>query len=545
MKSNSFWPKHFYLVATDNASHQHKADRNHMGSKAYNLLRMAQIGLPIPPALVIGTHYTQSPEECILPLFALGLPSLQQATAQTFGDTRNPLIVSVRSGAPVSMPGMMETLLNIGLCDDTLPGLLRQSGNPRLVWDAYRRLIASYGEVVAGISATVFENALQELCQGQDERELDFEQLRALSKQYLALYQNAVGKPFPQNVNEQLSGAVRAVFNSWHAEKAQEYRRLNQIDDAIGTAVTIQSMVFGNTGGHSGAGVGFTRNPTNGEAELWIDFLANAQGEDVVSGRRNAHGHQVLAAIAPEAWEQLQSATQALEHEFSDMQDFEFTVQDGVLHILQTRSGKRSALATARIALDLFDQKIIDLDTAYKRTAHLDESQLSVVQLVTNAATQAESSALAYGAPACPGIATGEIALDGERAANRHSAGVPIILVRQDAETNDIAALDLAEGLLTQRGARTSHAAVVARQLGKICLVGCDQLHIDEATRTLYFGDQEFHEGDVITVDGNQGTVYAGAVESVRVMDEALLERLRQLRSQFTEHHHARKKHNK
>ncbi|MDO9197699.1 PEP/pyruvate-binding domain-containing protein [Rhodoferax sp.] len=531
MKSVSHWPKHLYLIASDNADHHHKPSRESMGSKAFNLLRMAKIGLPVPPALVIGTFYTKSPDECMLPVFTVGLPALEEAAGLAIGDARKPLIVSVRSGAPVSMPGMMETLLNIGLCDQTMPGLLRQTGNPRLVWDAYRRLIASYGEVVAGLPGSLFEEEIERVTQGRDERLLDFSELRDLTHRFLSLYQQHAGQAFPQDVNEQLSGAIRAVFASWQAEKAKQYRTLNQIDPSIGTAVTIQSMVFGNSGGHAGAGVGFTRDPTNGEPRLWVDFLANAQGEDVVSGRRNAHGHQVLASVASDAWRQLEEATHALEREFTDMQDFEFTVQDGVLHMLQTRSGKRTPLAAARIALDLLEEGIIDATEALARTGSLREEDLGTVRLASQGGAASQVTPVGAAMPACPGVVSGEIALDGERALARSSAGARVILVRQDAQTSDIAALELASGLLTQRGARTSHAAVVARQLGKVCLVGCESLRIDLTARTVGVGDLVFSEGDVITLDGNDGVVYAGAVAAVMVPDEGLLERLRVLRS--------------
>lgn len=541
MNSAGLWPKHLYLIAEGNTPHHHKPNRETMGSKAYNLLRMTDIGLPVPPALVIGTHYAKSPEECMLPVFTIGLPALQEATGRALGDVRKPLIVSVRSGAPVSMPGMMETLLNIGLSDHTLPGLLRQTGNPRLVWDAYRRLIASYGEVVAGLPGVLFEEEIERVTQGRDERQLDFFELRSLTRQFLALYQVHAGQPFPQDANAQLSGAIRGVFMSWHAEKAKAYREINQIDSAMGTAVTIQSMVFGNSGGHSGAGVGFTRNPTTGKSPPWVDFLANAQGEDVVSGRRNAYGHEALASVAPDAWRGLQEAVQTLEREFSDMQDFEFTVQDGVLHMLQTRSGKRTPLAAARIALDFLDEDLIDAATALERTKDFSEEELGTVQLASQGDPDAQACPIGWAMSACSGVVTGEIVLDSARAAARAAEGASLVLIRQDAETNDIAALEFAAGLLTQRGARTSHAAVVARQLGKVCLVGCETLRIDLSARTVRLGDLQLNEGDVITLDGNQGTVYVGEVAAVLVPDAALIERLRALRAAQTPARHRHK----
>jgi len=537
------WPKHFYLIGGSDPLRCHKPDSESMGSKAFNLLRMTEIGLPVPPALTIGTHFTHYPEQCMHPLFEVGLPALQEAAGQIFGDTRNPLIVSVRSGAPISMPGMMETLLNIGLCDQTLPGLLRQSGNPRMVWDAYRRLVSGYGEVVAALPAALFENELESVARGRDERELDFGELRDLTRRLLAAYQQQTGRPFPQDVREQLAGAIRAVFASWQSAKAQTYRELHRIDSAIGTAVTIQRMVFGNSGGRSGAGVGFSREPTGGEAHLWIDFLANAQGEDVVAGRRNAYGHEVLARAAPDAWRKLEESTQALEREFADMQDFEFTVEDGALYMLQTRAGKRTSLACARIALDLMDEGVIDAAAALQRTAELHEEAIGTLRLAPRDKHPQHPEALGKAMPASPGVACGEIVLDAACAAARIKDGAAIVLVRQDAETNDIAALESATGLLTQRGARTSHAAVVARQLGKVCLVGCDNLQIDLAARSVSFGDAVLNEGDPITLDGNDGTIYAGALAAVMVPDDALLERLRALRTSRGAGHH--RKHGK
>ena len=545
MKSSAMhWPKHFYLITQAGQAgpsghgHRHahheqhgtKAGRESMGSKAYNLLRMAAIGLRVPPALVIGTHYTQAPDDCLLPAFSVGVPALEEVTGLAFGDPRRPLIVSVRSGAPVSMPGMMETLLNVGLCDATLPGLLRQTGNPRMVWDAYRRLVASYAEVVAGVDPALFEQEIARVAQGRDERLLDFNELRGLTRSFQAIYQQQVGEPFPQSATAQLGAAIRAVFASWHAEKALSYRKLNHIDDRMGTAVTVQQMVFGNSGGHSGAGVGFTRDPMSGQPAPWVDFLVNAQGEDVVSGRRNAHGHEALAEIAPDAWRQLQEGAQALEHEFKDMQDFEFTVQDGVLHWLQTRAGKRTPLASVRIALDLLEEGVIDEDAALERTQSVAVESLGTLQLVTQGEGGQAAQTLARATSACPGVVSGEIALDGERAAARAAAGVPVVLVRQDAETADIDALGHALGLLTQRGARTSHAAVVARQLGKVCLVGCGDLHIDLGGRRIQLGTKTLPEGDVISLDGNSGQVFAGAVAAVLVPDKPLQQRLLQLR---------------
>lgn len=542
MNATHHWPKHFYLVASGQTPPHHKPTRENMGSKAHNLLRMASMGLPVPPALVVGTHFTRAPQDCMLPLFSVGLPALESATGLVFGDPRQPLIVSVRSGAPVSMPGMMETLLNVGLCEATLPGLLRQTGNPRLVWDAYRRLIATYGEVVAGLPGALFEDEIQRTTQGRDERLLDFSELRELSKRFLALYRENAGEDFPQDVRAQLSGAVQAVFASWHLPKASSYRSMHGIDDTMGTAVTIQRMVFGNAGGHCGAGVGFTRDPTSGHNSIWVDFLANAQGEDVVAGQRNAHGHGVLAQTAPEAWNALQAIALRLEQEFQDMQDFEFTVEHGTLYMLQTRAGQRTPQAAARIALDLLDEGLISADQAQERTQALQASDLSTQRLVAQQPDQPEqmgqpsqpgtapATPVAQALSACNGIVSGEIALDAQRVQERASAGVAVVLVRQDTQTTDIAALDAAVGLLTQRGARTAHAAVVARQMNRVCLVACSALQIDEEQRRVRLGEHSFAEGDVMTLDGNDGCVYAGAVATHETTDTALLARLTALR---------------
>lgn len=304
-------PPDFYLIGCGNrgALANGEPSANSMGFKAWNLLRMVQLALPVPAAFVIGTSYCSNPiaraSASTCQLWMPGLLALEREAGQILGDARHPLLVSVRSGAAVSMPGMMETLLNVGLCDTTVAGLVRHTGHPRLVWDAYRRLVASYGEVVAGLPAELFENATVALYGARDERDLDFAELRALTRQFLTVYASVAGTAFPQEPADQLSGAIEAVFASWQSPKAQAYRRMNGIADAEGTAVTVQCMVFGNAGGESGAGVGFTRDPATGEPVLWVDFLFNAQGEDVVSGRRSANGHEELAAVLPQVWREL------------------------------------------------------------------------------------------------------------------------------------------------------------------------------------------------------------------------------------------------
>jgi len=499
-----------------------------IGFKAHNLARMARLGLPVPAAFVLGTAWCTHPAAVRRKLWQPALAALEQACGLHFGDARKPLLLSVRSGAPVSMPGMMETLLNIGLTDATLPGLLRSTGNPRLAWDAYRRLVAGFGEVVLGVDGAVFEDDLQRITTGRDERELDFTELRSLTRAHQASVLRVAGRSFPQDPVEQLEMAIQAVFASWEAPKACDYRRMNQLDETLGTAVTVQRMVFGNAGGSSGAGVGFTRHPSTGEPQPWVDFLFNAQGEDVVSGRRSARGHDELASVAPRVWAELLQATHTLEQAFGDMQDFEFTVENDKLWMLQTRNGKRTAQARARIALDLLDEGVIDAAEAMRRTEGLNETTLSLARVVAHSGDKL--TPLAQGVSAAHGVAVGEIALDEARARARQAAGAAVLLVRQDAETRDIVALDIACGLLTARGARTSHAAVVARQLGKVCLVGCETLSIDTARRCVKLGELELAEGELLTLDGHSGAIYRGAARTVSEAPADLLARLAALR---------------
>jgi len=498
-----------------------------LGFKAYNLARLAAIGLKVPPAFVLGTGYCAGPEAVTPALWGAALAELEAAAGAALGDPRRPLLLSVRSGAPVSMPGMMETILNIGLTDTTLPGMIRQTGNPRLAFDAYRRLIAGYGAVVAGIDAGAFDADLDAVRGGEPERSLDFAALHELTARHRETYQRLAGDDFPQDARVQLQQAIASVFRSWSSAKAETYRALRHLADDMGTAVTVQRMVFGNAGGLSGAGVGFTRNPSDGSPEPWIDFLFNAQGEDVVSGRRTAEGQSSLAAVAPGVWQELVAATPLLERQFGDMQDFEFTVEEGTLFFLQTREGKRTPLAAARIALDLADAGLISVETARRRTAELTDADLATEHLALDDAAAAEP--LGRAVTASGGVVSGEITFDEAGVRARKARGATVVLVRRDAETRDIAALDLADGLLTCHGARTSHTAVVARQLGKVCLVGCEAMTLDEAGGWLELGGQRLAEGDELTLDGNTGLIHAGRARIVTSIPEALVARLRRL----------------
>jgi pyruvate,orthophosphate dikinase len=510
-------------------------DARRIGAKAAGLARLAAGGLRIPPLFVLPTTLTARvlaagghlPHEVDDAVDA-ALRELEAAAGARLGDPRAPLLVSVRSGAPVSMPGMMETLLNVGLTEATLPGLIRRTGNPKLAWDAYRRLVAGFGEVVAHVPKEELEAEAIRVAGSADPRFFDFDQLRTLSRGYAQVVARRSGREFPQDPRVQLRRAIAAVYASWDSPKAKSYRRAHDIPDDVGTAVAVQAMVFGNAGGLSGAGVGFTRDPVTGERSPWVDFLFDAQGEDVVSGRARAHGHAQLASAAPALWEELLAASATLERLFLDMQDFEFTVQEGRLYLLQSRHGKRSARAAVRIALDLVEEGLIGSELALQRLEGVDADSLAVRRVVAEHGERIDPVASAVSAAG--GVASGEIALDEARARKRHGEGVAVILVRRDAETGDIAALQQAAGMLTARGARTSHAAVVARDLGKVCLVGCEAMAIDLAARRIRLGTLELGEGDLISIDGNEGQVYAGRVQTRAERPRELVQRLEKLR---------------
>ncbi len=530
MKKDS-WPHDFFVVAKGYPVRQPKVGIETMGSKGFHLLEMTRIGLNVPSALVIGTAHSTNPHACLDLLFNKALPTLEQIVGMRLGDAARPLTLSVRSGAPVSMPGMMETILNVGLCDSTISGFIRQTGHPRLAWDSYRRLIVSYAETVMGVDVDVFEAELARVCDGRDERELDFTDHRALVRHHLEAVSTRTGSDFPQDARAQLAGAVVAVFASWRSDKANTYRRIHDIDDTSGTAVIIQRMVFGNCGQDSGSGVGFTRDPISGQKQLWVDYLRNAQGEDVVSGRRTVRNSNQLADFQPSVWSALHTAADQLERHFKDMQDIEFTVHRGELFMLQTRAGKRTALAHARITLDLLAEGLIDRACARERVKEVKLSELATTVPVTlDRGSALTSTPIATATPASSGWVSGHVALDQASARTLHAKGSPVILVRQDAETLDLPALELSIGMLTQRGARTSHAAVVARQLGKACLVACSAMRIDLQSRQATFGDALVREGDAITLNGNEGHVYRGEISLERRPDNVLIAAIEELR---------------
>lgn len=496
------------------------------GFKAHNLIRMAAMGLPVPQGFVMSTDWCgairngNGAKAHLSAALQSGIRDLERATGLGFGSARRPLLVSVRSGAPVSMPGMMETVLNVGLNDVSLAGLLRLTGDHGLVWDSYRRLIQAFAEIVAGIPAMPFEAALDATLRraGADvARQLDFRALRDLARIYLDLYRDHTGREFPQDPFEQLSAATHAVFASWMSDKAVEYRRLNGLADDFGTAVTVQRMVFGNAGGNSGAGVGFTRDPSNGENRLYIDWLQQAQGEDIVSGRR-----RVTAENDVPGWlmQKLGEVGEAMEKSFRDAQEFEFTVENGELFMLQTRTAKRTALAALRMAVEQVESGLISPEEALGRLSGID------VDAITIRRVRSDKPPLGQAIPAGTGVATGPAAFSVKAAQAFAERGTPAILVRNDVATSDIAGIAVVAGILTASGGRTSHGAVVARQMGKVCLVGCADLRIDEGARQAALGQAVLAEGDPLCLDGDAGTIYADSPEITCERPEALLARV-------------------
>jgi pyruvate,orthophosphate dikinase len=498
-----------------------------VGNKALNLMRMAAAGLPVPPGFVLPTVWCSHSNEpgkdksAQLRFLRQGIDRLERITGLGFGLTRKPLLVSVRSGAAISMPGMMETVLDVGVNDATVEGLVRLTGNPRLAWDCYRRLIQGFAEVVQGLDTEPFDQLTQAALAVEDvenERMLDHRALQRLVQAMLSRFRELAGAPFPQSSTDQLERAADAVFRSWDAPKATEYRRLNHISDGIGTAVTVQTMVFGNAGGTSGAGVGFTRNPATGEDDLYLDFQFNGQGEDVVAGRLAIRDTDRLQSTLPAAWDRLKEVRRQLEAMFSDVQDFEFTIQNGRLYLLQTRDAKRTPWAALKIACDLVEEGLIQPKEALVRLRAIDLPKVARSHL-----TGSEALPLARATVAGIGVVSGRIAFDTETAKQFGDKGDAAILVRRETTTADITGMANAAGILTSLGGRTSHAAVVARQLGKVCLVGCAALSIDLERHICQIALRHFAEGDWLTLDGNLGDVYGGRLDVTLERPEAQL----------------------
>jgi pyruvate,orthophosphate dikinase len=493
--------------------------KEEVGNKAWNLMRMVAAGLSVPAGFVLPTdwcrlHRRGTLDETLLrEALSGGIKRLEAASGLGFGIARRPLLVSVRSGAAVSMPGMMETVLDIGLNPQTVDGLIRQTGNPRLAWDSFRRLVQGYAEVVAGLPAVPFDALVADALAAIDaasERELDHLSLRRLTQAMLEEYQAQAGSPFPADPAVQLMEAARAVLGSWDAPKAASYRKLNGIDDDAGTAVTVQAMVYGNAGGASGAGVGFTRNPATGEREFYFDFQFNGQGEDVVAGRQVLRDNARLRRILPNIWTELEKTCHELELLFRDAQDFEFTIEAGRLYLLQARRAKRTPWAAIRIAVAMAEEGLIGPDEAL---AQLHEVDIAAVGRTRFAPPLPEP--LARADIAGIGVASGAIALDSDAAGRMAASGASVILVRRETSTADIEGMAAAAGILTATGGRTSHAAVVARQLGKVCLVGCPDLTTDMDRRVCRIGGRELPEGSFLSVDGNDGAIYAGQLTAI------------------------------
>jgi pyruvate,orthophosphate dikinase len=486
-----------------------------LGGKGANLAEMTNLGVPVPPGFTIACSLCitylrdrQTPES-LRPEIDAALRRLERVTGKTFGDAANPLLVSVRSGSPVSMPGMMETILNLGLNDDTVAGLARASGNPRFAYDSYRRFIQMYGDVVLGVPSAQFEHMLatKRLTAGvTTDAELDEPTLRTLVGEYKALVRAHAKSEFPMDPTTQLWGAIEAVWRSWTLKKAVDYRRVNAIAEDLGTGVNIVSMVFGNLGDDSGTGVAFSRNPSTGEKKFYGEFLINAQGEDVVSGSRTPLSIDDMANYLPGAYAELLTTERRLEAHFRDMQDIEFTVERGRLYILQTRTGKRTAAAAVRVATDMVDEGLITCETAVERVAP--EQLAHLLHPVIEADVRA--TPLCTGLPASPGAASGLAVFDPDVAEQRAAHGEQVILVRDETTPEDFHGIVAARAVLTARGGMTSHAAVVARGMGKCAVVGCAAIHVDVEHRRFTVGETVVSEGDWITLDGATGNVYRG-----------------------------------
>ena len=509
--------KHVYDFTEGN-----KGMKDLLGGKGANLAEMSSLQIPVPPGFTITTEacaYFSTHHAWPAGLqeeVDAHISALERKMQAKFGDARDPLLVSVRSGAAASMPGMMDTVLNLGMNDAAAQGLIAKTNNPRFVYDSYRRFLQMFGDVVLDISHEEFEHALAELKKQKGKKfdtDLTADDLRSLVETYQSIYRKA-GKSFPQHAREQLTLAINAVFRSWDNPRAVTYRRLNDIRGLKGTAVNVQSMVYGNMGESSGTGVLFSRNPSTGEKKLYGEYLMNAQGEDVVAGIRTPHPIDDLQKEYPQMYRQILDITAKLEQHYKDMQDMEFTIQEGRLFFLQTRNGKRTAHAAVKIAVDMVREKLIDEKTALLRIPASSLDQLLHKQL--DPAAKKKAKLIARGLPASPGAAVGEVVLTAQKAHDEAQAGKPVILVRTETSPEDIEGMHAAQGILTARGGMTSHAAVVARGMGKCCVAGCSDIMVYEKEGKFTTKDGvEVKEGDFITLDGSLGEVMLGKVAVV------------------------------
>lgn len=495
--------------------------RDLLGGKGANLAEMTQIGLPVPPGFTITTEacneYYNNGEifpEGIWDQVWPALAEVEAASGKLFGDKKNPLLVSVRSGAKFSMPGMMDTVLNLGLNDETVEALAANTQNERFAWDCYRRFIQMFGDVVLEVEHYNFEHILENAKEKQKvhyDSELSAESLRWMVSEYKKKIERKTGKPFPMDPKDQLKEAVLAVFRSWNNDRANVYRRINNIPHEIGTAVNVQSMVFGNMGSDSGTGVAFTRNPSTGESVLYGEYLMNAQGEDVVAGIRTPNPIATLAQENSEIYQQFVDFSKRLEAHYRDMQDIEFTIERGKLYMLQTRNGKRTASAAIRVAVELFHEGVITKEEAVMR---IEPDQLDHL-LHRRMDTDAKLHVLAKGLPASPGAASGRIVLSAEEAERLGNLGEKVILVRTETTPDDIRGILAAQGILTSRGGMTSHAAVVSRHMGKPAVCGCDALKIDYTQGLVAIDGVEYPQGTIMSIDGATGRVIKGEVSMV------------------------------
>ena len=506
--------------------------RELLGGKGANLAEMARIGLPVPPGFTITTEvctyfykHKRTYPKALDAQMRSSVALMEKQLGKKLGDTKKPLLLSVRSGARDSMPGMMDTILNLGLNDDTVEALSQTSGNARFAWDCYRRFIQMYGDVVMGVQKlpsedhdpfeAIIEDFKKEIFPKEkgevDDSRITTEQMKELVGRFKSLVKKRSGKDFPTCPWEQLEGSVGAVFSSWMNDRATVYRRKYGIPAEWGTAVNVQAMVFGNTGKKSGSGVGFTRDPASGEKVLYGEFLTDAQGEDVVAGVRTPQPVAKLKRVLPKPFNELVLVQKKLEKHFKDMQDFEFTIEDEKLYMLQTRNGKRTGLAAVRIATEMVKEKLIDWKTAIKRVPA--EQLDQVLAPVFDAAAQKAAKKLCKGLPAGPGAASGKICMNAERAVEAAKQG-PVLLVRQETSPEDLRGMIAAEGILTARGGVSSHAALVARQMGKVCVCGAAELDIDYKTRSVKVNGSTYKEGDYLSINGTTGEIFAGELKT-------------------------------
>jgi len=501
--------------------------REVLGGKGAGLAEMTKIGLPVPAGFTITTetcdyfykHDKKYPKELRAEVLK-NVAKLEKVARKKLGDAKDPLLVSVRSGSARSMPGMMETILNLGLNSKSVEGLARATNNDRFAWDAYRRLVQMYSSVVIGLPKDDLETRLRNMKQQlgvKDDTDVTAQGWRQLVGEYKAYFKEKTGKDFPEDPIEQLFGAIGAVFGSWMGEKAVTYRRVEKITGLLGTAVNIVQMVFGNTGEESGTGVCFTRDPSTGEKKFWGDFLLNAQGEDVVAGIRTPMPLSEMAKKMPKVYKQLEKVREKLEKHYHEMQDMEFTVETGTLYMLQTRTGKRSPAATFRIAVDMANERLISINEAISRVKPEDIERLFYPVLdVSVSRKELESRKIAEGINAVPGAAVGKAVFTAEEAEHWAQNGEKVILVRRETSPEDVGGMHVAQGILTATGGKTSHAAVVARGWGKCCIVGADKVEIDSHAKKFTAGGRTIKQGDWLTLDGGDGSVYTGEIGLTR-----------------------------